>query len=314
MNKILSIARYNFNFEVTSDISLPDYAGSTLRGIFGRALRQLACFTKEKNCNGCMLKNQCSYIQVFEPLAQDSLQIKSNTPPVPYIIHAPAWGRHHYKVGETLSFGMTLVGEQAIKQLPLMIMAWQRAFARGVGSTNGTADLIAVTNVQKDRSTCVYEQNGMIQTHNQQIEIDTTTTEKNQNHQSIQIKLITPMRLQQNGSALPPSEITAYSFLMGIVRRISLLDQSHQLGFNINQENAKDLSKQAQEIEIEHDLRWQDWVRYSTRQRKKMALGGCIGNITLKGDLTHFLPYLNVGEYLNVGKEASFGLGQYQLT
>ena len=40
------IARYQFQFKVSEPIILPEYAGSTLRGAFGRALRKIACMTK----------------------------------------------------------------------------------------------------------------------------------------------------------------------------------------------------------------------------------------------------------------------------
>jgi hypothetical protein len=44
-----------------------------------------------------------------------------------------------------------------------------------------------------------------------------------------------------------------------------------------------------------------------------MALGGVVGNWTLTGELAPFLPYLHLGQWLHVGKEATFGLGGYRL-
>ena len=48
----LPIVRYQFTFTVTEAIQLPEYAGSTLRGAFGRALRKIACMTKQAECKG----------------------------------------------------------------------------------------------------------------------------------------------------------------------------------------------------------------------------------------------------------------------
>jgi hypothetical protein len=45
-----------------------------------------------------------------------------------------------------------------------------------------------------------------------------------------------------------------------------------------------------------------------------MSLGGVIGTWRLEGPLAPFAPFLQLGEWLHVGKEASFGLGQYTLT
>ena len=61
-------------------------------------------------------------------------------------------------------------------------------------------------------------------------------------------------------------------------------------------------------------LVWRDWTRFSSRQQQKMTLGGVIGEWTLSGTLTPFLPFLRLGEWLHVGKEASFGLGRYTIS
>lgn len=60
-------------------------------------------------------------------------------------------------------------------------------------------------------------------------------------------------------------------------------------------------------------LKWQNWTRYSSRQQQKMLLGGVIGELILEGELQEFLPFLKLGEYLHIGKNTVFGLGQYRL-
>lgn len=64
----------------------------------------------------------------------------------------------------------------------------------------------------------------------------------------------------------------------------------------------------------EHDLVWRDWTRRSSRQQRIMQLGGCIGSWKLRGNLIPFWDVLRLGLWLHVGKEASFGLGKYQIT
>jgi hypothetical protein len=70
---------------------------------------------------------------------QHSLQNFSQIPN-PYLIEPPPLGSKVYQAGEVLSFSMVLIG-QAIAQLPLIIFAWQRAFALGIGKFNSTAQL-----------------------------------------------------------------------------------------------------------------------------------------------------------------------------
>jgi CRISPR/Cas system endoribonuclease Cas6 (RAMP superfamily) len=44
-----------------------------------------------------------------------------------------------------------------------------------------------------------------------------------------------------------------------------------------------------------------------------MRLGGFVGRARYKGKLDPFWPYLKMGEFVHVGKNASFGLGWYEM-
>lgn len=43
----LPVARYRLTFRVNETIHFPEYAGSMIRGAFGRALRKIACMTRQ---------------------------------------------------------------------------------------------------------------------------------------------------------------------------------------------------------------------------------------------------------------------------
>lgn len=58
--------RYEFVFGVTTPIRSPEYAGSMIRGAFGRALRKTACMTRQSDCKSCPLYRTCPYTAIFE--------------------------------------------------------------------------------------------------------------------------------------------------------------------------------------------------------------------------------------------------------
>ena len=144
------IARYRFEFVVETPLRLPFYAGSTLRGAFGRALRKIACMTKRKDCKSCPLYRECAYTNIFETPAPQTHELqKFSQVPNAYVIEPPAWGARIYEPGELLNFKMVLFGD-ALARLALVIYAMQTAFARDVG--HGTARLNGVWLQEKAES------------------------------------------------------------------------------------------------------------------------------------------------------------------
>ncbi|MCI0418045.1 MAG: CRISPR system precrRNA processing endoribonuclease RAMP protein Cas6, partial [Acidobacteria bacterium] len=75
------------------------------------------------------------------------------------------------------------------------------------------------------------------------------------------------------------------------------------------------LLEEAKQITVRsHDLVWDDWARYSGRQKEWMQFGGLMGSVTYEGVLGAFMPLLALGEWLHVGGKTSFGLGRYRIS
>jgi hypothetical protein len=117
--------------------------------------------------------------------------------------------------------------------------------------------------------------------------------------------------LQTNGRRATAEEFTSRKLLMGLVRRVALIHEFH--GAGPLWLDFKTLATMADAVGSEKKLKWRDWARYSSRQGQKMDLGGVVGTWRLSGELAPFLPFLHVGQWLHVGKEAAFGLGCYRL-
>lgn len=306
------VARYRFEFQVTRPIRLPDYAGSMLRGAFGHALKQLSCMTRQKECTGCPLIHTCPYPAIFSPVppAEHALQ-KFSQIPVPYVLEPPAWGAKSLQEGETLSFHLVLIG-RALRELPLIILAWRRALARGVGTADGTADLKRVVQCLQtetgDESEIHRPETGTIAPHLQSLNLHRTQDER---ISSVTLQFHTPLRLQQNGHALSPEKLEARVLLKALIRRANLLAEFHT-DTPLHTDFAQMLEA-CSCVRDQKNLVWLDWTRYSSRQHQKMSLGGVVGTWVIEGNLDYFTPFLRLGEWLHVGKEATFGLGGYTI-
>ena len=300
----LPIVRYQFTFTVTEPIQLPEYPGSTLRGAFGRALRKIACMTKQADCKGCPLYRTCPYTNIFETPAPNEHEIqKFSQVPNGYMIEPPTWGEKIYFSGEILQFSLVLFG-RLIEQLPLIAFAFKRAFEYKVG--NGRANLLDISAFNESAGrfeSVLFDDN--ITEHRKEVNFP----EHFANNAVIEIS--TPLRLQENGKPLRDYEINAERFFISLAKRISLLSEFHFEPLDLDFELLKN---QIAQIEDEKCLKWQDWTRYSSRQEQKMKLGGVIGKWQFKNLSPELAKLLYIGQWLHCGKNATFGLGKYQIT
>ena len=58
---------------------------------------------------------------------------------------------------------------------------------------------------------------------------------------------------------------------------------------------------------------WVDRRRLSTRTGQRHSIGGFVGRFQFEGDLSEFMPFIYVGEWIHVGKHAVWGNGQYHI-
>lgn len=310
---MLPLARYRLHWQATSPIHFPAYAGSMLRGAFGHALRRVSCMTRQKDCAGCPLLSTCPYPAIFAPAAAEHSLQRFTQIPAPYLIEPPAWGESSLAPGATFNFNLVLCG-RALKELPLITLAFRQALQRGIGPGDGQAELIAIhqqTGLDESENNChetlLYQPaDGNFAPHSQTIPSPPAQASK-----EITLHLRTPLRLQENGHALPPNRLTARTLLMAAVRRASLMAEFH--GAGAPAWDYTELNRLAATVDDKKDLKWQDWTRRSARQQQTMKLGGVVGSWTLYGDLTPFLPALHLGQWLHIGKETVFGLGGYRL-
>ena len=120
----------------------------------------------------------------------------------------------------------------------------------------------------------------------------------------------TPLRLQQQGSALGIRRLNGDILLGQLLRRISTLAA---LYWQPLQADYAALTAAAKQTVSQRELHWQDWTRYSNRQQQPMTLGGALGTWQFTDLPLSFSQLLHIGQWLHIGKETVFGHGRYTL-
>lgn len=310
----LPLARYRLTARFQSDLPLPDYAGSLLRSVFGLALRETACMTREPDCKSCALWRSCSYPAIFEtPPRPTQFGQQFSAVPNPYVIEPPLLGTNLIPAGEPLVFHIVLAGEASIGQLPLVVHAWQRALRQGIGPSRVQGRLVDLAMVNPDgTATGIWQADAeRVLPHVAEFSLAPAPAG---NRANLRLSIHTPLRLQHNGHPINVHALTPRVLVSHLLRRINLMLDLH-MGIRPVPFDFKHLVALAEQIVDDRSgLRWHDWTRYSARQQQSMTLGGVVGRWTLHGDLTPLIPWLALGEWLHVGKNASMGMGGYEIT
>jgi len=303
------LARYEFNIRVTRAFEQQDYAGSMLRGLFGHALKNICCVTRQSQCRQCERYRQCLYTTIFEtPPPEEGHRLQNFSQiPSPYVIEPPKWGKRTYKKNDIFSFNMILTG-QALHNLPLVIFTWQEALKQGIAKQKGSGIVESVYLCQtSDNKQCIFnEAQEELLEHDPLLALpEFKLVDK------LALNFISPLRIQKQGKILNETNLSVKALLIPLAKRLSLVNEFHN---NIQLlDNFRDVSQWTEQVSMIEELSWLDWSRYSNRQHQKMKLGGLIGTITLAGNLSPFYPLLYLGQWLHIGKNTSFGLGRYEL-
>ncbi|MDO4776203.1 MAG: CRISPR system precrRNA processing endoribonuclease RAMP protein Cas6 [Cardiobacteriaceae bacterium] len=299
----LPIARYRYTFTITRTLRAPVYAGSALRGAFGHALRRASVPRAHKIVPELLASSP--YAQLFEPAPRPDIGLANPaTIPPPYLIEPVAFGESRdYLPGSRYQFDMVLLG-QARHYLPLISYAWQQAFRGRDGIAHGQGELADIA-IERDNHWYSIYDGERVEEHANTIRLPSETPN------TLTLHLRTPLRLQQNGTALGTHRIDAQTLLTHMLRRLSLVCQLH---FNLTpQADFAALKARAAEVESHHDLHWHDWTRYSNRQKQSMQLGGLMGHWHLANLTPEHSRALQIGQWLHLGKNTTFGLGRYTL-
>ena len=310
---------FRFHLEPKGPLRMPAYnKGNMIRGGFGGVFRRIVCHANCREPETCELRSVCPYTAVFQPFVPEGSEkiSKNRDIPRPFVIKPPLETKEAYLPGERLSFDLVLVG--TIKDyLPYFIVTFKELSQAGLGRDRAPVELAGVDHVGRDGAfVSVYtKENNLVRPPANAIswrDLRASPSSNNgpSNVTRITLRFLTPTLLKADG-------LQAQRPIFGVMAK-RLRDRINALsyfycgtGLDID---FKDFGTQAEKIKTVADsTRWVESSRYAKRRQVSQDLSGFVGEATFEGDLGDFLPYLRLGEYLHVGKNAVFGNGWYEI-
>lgn len=314
----LPLLRCRLTLRLLQDARLPAFKGPLLRGGFGYAFQRAVCMPE---CWGdtsrCTLRVICAYRRVFEtprPPGVAALHDLQDVPR-PFVIRLPPDPRTSYAAGETIEFGLTLIG-RGIEDLPYFLHGFERLGEMGLGRERALARLERAEALKHWSVTGMpIYQDGRVLTDIRTMPFYDAATIIDQAillPSNLRLTLVTPLRLKSGGSFIKMVEPAA--LVRAICWRLQALSIFH--GAGVWEADIRSLIEQARNIPVtDARVRWVERERTSDHRgrRERLSIGGLVGSATFHGLSPELRAILLAGTIIHVGKACVFGNGAFRL-
>ena len=314
--KTLNISRSRFTFKTTQSIVLSNFTGSTLRGAFGTMFRKVICAQRHlASCRECQLKYSCAYSVIFEPHNRpDSNYFPRNEQlPSSFLFYINE-DKKDFDIDEEFNIVLTLIGN-ATEYFPYFLIVLQELGWQGFGlrddkGKRGNYEIIKITDELPLEPKTVFtgrSNQAMPPLHKGKLG---DMLQPANNISQVKVHFLTPLRVKWRGRL--SSDIQFHILFRNALRRLSAL---YFLSENVPlQLDYRSLISKSENIEtLQDELSWNEFTRYSNRQKERMKLGGVTGWAIYEGEISPFYPFLKAAEVTAVGKGTTFGFGRIAL-
>jgi hypothetical protein len=274
---------------------------------FAEAFRRLVCRRNSTECSNGSGCADCPYRVLFsQQLGADPSAVRCHQkPPLPFIFSFPACGAASKRTnGFTCT--LVLVGK-AFNHTTEFIKAFRSLLAKGHKAgqfAQAAVSLVESLDFHGNPTTIAPGEaapdTGSLVTLDSQGVVDSRCRPTD----AVGITFITPLKLAKTGRIM--CSFDAGQFVRSLMRRVSALTY-YYCGYEMR-DDFREYAHAANRIEL-----LEDNFFYADAGRRSPAMSGVMGDGVLNGDFNDLMPFLAVGEYLHLGKGASYGMGQYRL-
>ena len=226
----------------------------------------------------------------------------------PYVLLPPLDEATAFLPGSLLPLEICFIGD-AEEALPLCMLALTQMGAEGIGQGKARFDLASASVVRPmGEAVFLSEAGGMSALPSAMPASDFFSAPQHETVAALDLSLVSPLRLKADNRLVRHAPDFAM-LMQRLLGRVAILNRA---GVPAAFKHA--LLESAAAIQSTgHRLSWVEWPRHSSRQGADMLFGGLVGELRFSGDLSPFVPWLRLAEFVHLGGKTTFGLGAVRL-
>ena len=285
--------RFRFGFRALDSIHFPaGKSANVLRGAFGTVLRQTAPLP--------------AYQRLFEPRADASAGPSGLRDwPRPFLF------RTAHLDGQTISPGETFFVDAHVFDLQEPVLPhFRRALSAlaesGLGPRRGRAELQWIEQLDLEDHAAAVTDSPLVPSR---LRLADETNPSGVSR--VAVRFFTPTELKSDGESVSRPD---FPVLFARLRdRLSTLRALY--GNGPLEIDFQEMGRRAAAIRLDRcDLHWEHTVRRSTRTGQTHPIGGFTGEAEYTGELAEFLPWIQAGRWIGVGRQTVWGKGDIRVT
>lgn len=293
----IKIIIFRAEFSAEEGGELPEFLGSTIRGILGHAIRDFACDNTKKKCLDCERKCECLFVNYFSSTGGVAGAVN------PFTINAITRGKNNWNKGERCIFELALMGNATEKaDLFLDALLAMKHYGWGVGRI--PFKLEQVTDVHTGR--LIFAANKVWLRNITPFRLQW----KERKVTTVLLRFHTPVHIKK--SNIQCESLDFATVIQFLTRRFSLLSLAFadkSIEWDAEFINNANLVKTV-------DSHWEDKtiIRYSlNRKDNKLELPAIEGWMLCEGEISPYVSVLEAGKLLKIGRNTTHGFGSFEV-
>jgi len=302
LSQLLEIpyVKLQFQLEILEDAVLPQTKTSALRGGMGEMLLRQNC-VRDRKCGQCPFRKSCIVWDTFYSRMEQKPGYVTGKESVGYLIECRDYSTY-FTAGSRLDFYLTLFGD-SIVFFQVYLQAFTYLGMAGVGKNHARFRIAEVKNMEGRR--LVHD--NVVDMECYQICSLREHAERRkeylrQKQGNYTMLFLSPLSMKFRGEYL--NRFSGEAVVKGAMRRVEMLN--YYIGNEIKLAECPEFPEIAKQ-----KVRREEVQRYSGTQDARIRLPGITGKILFKSMPEECLEYLLAGELTHIGKNTSFGFGQY---